>query len=247
MLEHTYVALTSAGRQPSDEAQLRCIQDEPCASLQDVMLQDAYSASLTVAGAEVYGVFAILPPKPKEPKQNGLSAELGLPGSWLVGLWRNMQRFLARMQWAHSLTQFGVLAPLRMQLWMAKLDQAADKSRMTGICSPDYHDIQIMCVAKHLQGQGLGAAVMEEAFKVARELGAVGLKGICQSNGTRSFYEKCGFRSAMLLQHAHNWRHKGSVRTEWLVAWRNEDAKTLIERDSATGAKSSATSSSMCL
>jgi ribosomal protein S18 acetylase RimI-like enzyme len=219
---HTYVALTSATGEALSEAQLDAVRQTPAGTPEELAQQDAYSTPLTVGPAKVLALFAIVPHAPS-------AKRAGLAG-WLVNRWAATWGWLQRVLWASSMFEYGWSVPVKVLVWMGSLRDAAEKCDRTGLCRPGFADLQVMCVALSLQGQGVGTAVMREAFGVAQELQVAGLKGLCQNDQTRRFYEKCGFRTAEVIAHARDWRGPGTVRQHYLVAWDAEQDSEAPER-----------------
>ena len=168
---------------------------------------------LAIGAAEVVAIYSLMPPAPPPPKA-------GQARDVIASVRRKLKAWSHRLAWLLPLARFGPLVPLRALWWMSDLIRAVEAGDRLPIQNAGFHNLQTMCVAKHLQGQGVGTAVIAMAQEQARGIaGFKGMKGLCQSEQTRRFYERQGFQTVAVLSHAHGWRAPGSIRTHWLVAW----------------------------
>lgn len=174
----------------------------------------ARSQPLNVGPAEVVAIYSLIPPSAPTTQRQGL------PSNTILRVRHKLTAWIRRLAWMLPLVRYGLLVPLRASWWMSHLIEAVEIGERLPLCKPEFHDLQTMCVARHLQGQGMGSAVMAMVQEQARDIpGFQGMKGLCQSEATRRFYEKQGFQTVPVLSHAYGWRGTGSLRTHWLVAW----------------------------
>lgn len=177
---------------------------------------DPLEHCLNLGVLEVVAIFTLLPPKSK-----ALGSEPELPlwqrlTRWVRGL---VQTAFARLvSW--STIRWGFTVPFRMSLWIQSLVRALEVGHTTDIYSADQHDLQTMCVAKHLQGQGLGSVVLKKLQEeLANTEEAVGMQGLCQSESTKNFYVKTGFQAREVFTHSQALSQPGTLRKHWFVAW----------------------------
>lgn len=212
---HAYVVLAAPAGEALHLQELVRLKATSAPPLKELAHEDAFSASLTASGADVVGIFAILPSSPSAAPPHAWTTVR----AWLAKL----REWMLRLVWAASMLRFGWRTPVLALVWMAGLRAAAAKVSGAAV-SRGYDHLQVMCVAKAFQGRGLGTRMMQEVFRIAREKGVEGLAGLCQSEQTQRFYGKCGFLCAEVLQHAHGWRGPGSARSEYHVTWRNDSS-----------------------
>ena len=210
------------GATPLSATDLEAVKDAPSMTVSELKQTDAYKQSFTVKSAEAIAIFALLPPPPSEATKSAPKSPLQ---RWLARTVAEVEGWVGRIAWATTMFPYGLPVPIRALAWMAGLRSAAVQGDDSPIMSKDctYHDLQVMCVAKHLQGTGVGSAVMQEVYAHARANGVQGMKGLCQSEQTRRFYEKSGFKSDLIIEHARGWRGPGTVRKHWLIAWTASD------------------------
>ena len=225
--DHLYVVLrpqNNTSSKLSDE-QLSTLRSLPAPSLAELAQQDAFAHSMTAGPAEAVAIVALNPPSPQTPEApvkhvTGAQAPLQ-PRSFLRRRWQEVKPVIDRLRWVMTMFKYGWRVPVLVFLWMTCLVRASGNAAKSGVHGPRDHDLQVLTVAEHLQGQGIGKAVLHEVKGMADDLNIRGLKGLCQSEATDQFYRRCGFRSAVVMEHAHGWRCRGSVRKHWLVAWSN--------------------------
>ena len=219
--DHLFVALRpKAGTtaQLSDD-QLGAVRSLPAPSLTELAQQDAYAHSLDVGPAEAVAIVALSPPSPpvlEAPVKQvtGVQALLQ-PRSWLRWLWKKAASALDSLRWVAMLLKYGWRGPVRVSIYLNSLGSISSNAAKSGLHAPSDHLVQVLTVAKHLQGKGIGTAVVQEVKGMADDLNIRGLKGFCQSEATDRFYRHCGFRSAVVLEHAHNWRYRGASTGLW--------------------------------
>lgn len=223
-------AMLTRRRMPSvyDHLQVVLIaqQDTPCDILQELeKLRDVPEPSwqgnplesgLNYGILEVVAIFTLLPPK-----SQSLGSGAGLSVWQRVARWvRGLKHAVITRLASWSTFRWGWTVPFRMSLWIQSLVRALDIARTVDVYSPEQHDLQTMCVAKHLQGQGLGSVIVK---KIQTELadtdGAVGMQGLCQSEATKNFYVKSGFQAREVYTHSPALSQPGMLRKHWFVAW----------------------------
>jgi GNAT superfamily N-acetyltransferase len=158
---------------------------------------------------EVVAMYALIPP--------ASPAAAPKPSFQRYQLLRSM---LMRLIWVLPLIRYGLLVPFWSFLWMLELMTASGRCQRSKVFDHKFHDLQVMCVAKDLQGQGIGAAVIrliQDELKQSKEM--YGLKGLCQSEETRKFYVKQGFQADAVYSHEYSRKPDGNKRTHWLVTW----------------------------
>jgi GNAT superfamily N-acetyltransferase len=206
--EHVWVVLrrnTGNGSGPPSMSELdafRVLQPTPKHS-------SSHSEPLKLGAIEVVAMYAIVPPAPP--------AVSTKPSFQRYQMLRSM---LMRLIWVVPLIRYGLTVPFWAFLWMFELVTAAERCRRSKVFNHKFHDLQVMCVAKDLQGQGIGTAVMrliQDELKQSKDM--CGLKGLCQSEETREFYVKQGFQADAVYSHAYSRKPDGNLRTHWLVTW----------------------------
>lgn len=167
---------------------------------------------------QVVAIFTLLPPSSQREKQ-GLS---------LLQRFRRWRRAVVHSavtklrNW--STIRWGRTMPWRMSQWINHLVYALEVGHTTDIYDPNQHDLQTMCVARHLQGQGVGTIVLKKIQSdLASTEGAVGIQGLCQSESTKTFYEKTGFQTREVWTNPPELSRPGTLRKHWFVGWNVED------------------------
>jgi GNAT superfamily N-acetyltransferase len=178
---------------------------------------------------QVVAIFTLLPPQSKLQVR---AAPLPLWQKWATWVGGLVQTVVGRLK-SWSCVRWGWTVPLRMNHWIQCLRCALDVAKATDIYSSRQHDLQTMCVAKHLQGQGVGSLVLK---KIQAELehmdGAVGMQGLCQSESTRNFYVKSGFQAREVFTHTTALSKPGTLRKHWFIAWGASHKNTHEEKAS---------------
>lgn len=176
-----------------------------------------YPLNIPGDSLEAVAIFTLLPPKSKT---KGSEPKLPI---WqrLVRRGRELlQTWVSRVTTWVTAIRWGWTVPLKMSFWVQSLIRAVEVSRTTDLYDAEQHDLQTMCVAKHLQGEGLGSAIMNKIqADLAKIQGAVGIRGLCQSESTRNFYAKSGFQAREVLTHTQALSKPGTLRKHYFVAW----------------------------
>jgi GNAT superfamily N-acetyltransferase len=213
VLEHLRVALRAAsGGDLSEQDIIQLSQAEEAPRSSTALQDDAYATSLTFGPAEVVAVYALIPPA----NPHAFAVSQGLLARWTT----EAKKWIYLIGWALPMLQWGLGVPFLLLASIFRIKIALHQSTKTPIYNAAYHDLHTMCVAKHLQGKGIGSAVMKQIMHEAvHEQEAVGLKGLCQSERTRDFYEKQGFRAVEVHAYARGWRGCSTMRRHYFVAW----------------------------
>jgi GNAT superfamily N-acetyltransferase len=167
------------------------------------------SPPLQLGAIQVVAMYALIPPT--SPK---------VQGGPLIQGYQMVRSWLTRLLWVVPLVKYGLSVPFWSLLWMWELTMAGDRCKSSRIYDHRFHDLQVMCVARALQGQGVGTAVMrliQDELKQTEEM--YGMKGLCQSKETQAFYMKQGFKADAVYTHEYGQMKNGNARTHWLVAW----------------------------
>lgn len=180
---------------------------------------DPLDNQLKLGALEVVAIYAIFPPV------SGASSQSERQ-SLLARIVKRVRMIVHKITQQLSWIRWGFEVPFRMSAWMHHLIQALEVARTTSIYDAAQHGLQTMCVAKGLQGKGVGSAVMRKLqVEVAEMEGAVGIQGLCQSESTRDFYVKAGFQAVQVYTHPPYMSAPGTVRKHYFVAWECESSK----------------------
>lgn len=212
--DHLQIVLQTQPNAPADEIshELEKLRTAPEPCWQGNPLE----CSLNLGMLQVVAIFTLLPPKSQSPGGEPDLPLLQRLGRWIFGLMHTVSTRLA--SW--STFRWGWTVPFRMSLWIQSLGQALEIARTVDVYSGDQHDLQTMCVAKHLQGQGVGSFVVKKIqAELAETDGAVGMQGLCQSEKTKNFYVKSGFQAREVYTHSQALSQPGMLRKHWFVAW----------------------------
>lgn len=220
--EHLMVVLRSQQSQPamSDKDfadKLTIIQQQTSRTKPP---SDVRKASLQYSTYDVAAVFSLKPPAMDSGSQHACSQSASMLGvpittnlnfvSRLLMKVRNscmscisaaqimLKRTATRLEFM-SYARWGLFVPTRIIQWLRTFGTATPAILNSNIYDSDQYVLESMCVAKHLRGQGVGKAIISQIQGNIKQEEVLGMRGICQSEGTKCFYEKCGFRSDEVL------------------------------------------------
>lgn len=216
VFDHLRVILRS--KQPLQAGELRAELAALGSRPADVDYRNIYDQPLELGALEVVAIFALLPPQDNKNQKLTNSAMQALvrkvtsAQAALRDMWR---RFLLFTQMAH----YGWSAVTKMNSWIQSLRSASQVSELTDVYDSSMHDLQTLSVAVDKKRQGLGSSVMQLAkHEILQEQGS-GMRGLCQSDATRLFYEKQGFASRDVFTHPLSDLLHTRIRKHFLVSW----------------------------
>lgn len=213
-------ASIDAGASPLSEDRLAPLRCDATVARALFLDGDAYQMPLEMAGVEAVAIFALLPPPDGPPEAlagPGLLARAAAAGSRMAGAVRNMLRRAALLV---PMLRWGPLVPLWAWLWLQHLGTAVARVEQSPLRDASFHNLQALCVAKHLRGQGIGTRVVRLLQEHAAAAGVPGICGLTHSESTAAFYSKVGFAAATLHTSPRYQAPAKGPRPHILVSWR---------------------------
>lgn len=190
----------------------------------DVDYRNIYDQPLQFGAFEVVAIYTLLPPEDKR-KQKRIKSAMQALVHKVTSAQEEITHILRRLLLFAQMTHYGWSVLRKMNSWIQSLRAASQVSELTDVYDSSMHDLQTMCVAVNKKRQGLGSSVMQLAkHEVVQEQGS-GMRGLCQSDATRLFYEKQGFSSRDVFTHPLSDMLHPRIRKHFLVSWNAQLAK----------------------
>lgn len=157
---------------------------------------------LQLGPVEVVGIYTLKPPAQDKQNTDG-DAPQKPPTLWerfkqtASGI---MIRVYFRL-FCYSCVRWGFSVPSMMFSWMGNIHSMSPHITASEIYDPKQWGLETMCIANALQGQGVGRAVVKHMQAELSKSRAPGMHGLCQSEHTKEFYVKCGFKGREVFTH----------------------------------------------
>lgn len=179
---------------------------------------DIYQEPLKLGPFEVVAIYALTPPEPGDKAEEINSARQAWRQT-VMSARKWVTTIISRFMLYSQLVHYGLTPILKMNSWVGSLNTAVHLGTFVDIENRWMYHLQTMCVAKERQRQGMGAAVIRLAKREILHNQISGMKGYCQSDGTRAFYERQGFVSRDVFTNPPSDLLVPGIRKHFLVVW----------------------------